>query len=55
MMSRQSNRSQDGGGRSRTFSLSPPPRRLRHHGGERNIIERVSERSSVNIVFLTLT
>jgi hypothetical protein len=55
MMSQQSGRSQVGSGHGRTFSLSPPPRRLHHRGGERNIIDRVVERSSVNIIFPMLT
>jgi hypothetical protein len=55
-MSRHSGRSQNGDRHDRPFSLSPPPRRPRHRGGDRNFVtERVVEKSSSSLVFPTLT
>jgi hypothetical protein len=48
-----SRHSQEGHGRQ--FSLSPPPRRPRHHVGERVVVECIVEKSSSSIVYPTLT
>jgi hypothetical protein len=53
-MSRQSSHSCNVDRDAHPFSLSPPPHRLCHHGGER-IVERGIERSASNVVYPTLT
>jgi hypothetical protein len=54
-MSRHSGRSQNGDRHDRPFSLSPPPRRPRHRGEDRNIVtEHIVEKSSSSLAFPTL-